>query len=206
MNLMALGILCMHLFGGRPAPKLDPNPANWARSAFIVGDKAVTVAVPKGHRFEVLDPRGRGPIDLAKRSYQLMDAQYDLGCGEDADLPQFTVVVTIVRYPTPLGRAEVDMSEFAGLYGEALRASLPLGAQPHPRPSSPVVLAGRPWLAFSGQSGGVTGYATPLSRTHALAIDGWFLHGSQGDAAWYAQRLDILKRVAENVVITDQSP
>jgi ubiquinone biosynthesis protein COQ9 len=45
-----------------------------------------------------------------------------------------------------------------------------------------------------------------LSRTHALAVDIWFPNGKKHDAAWYTQRLDILKRIAENVVVTDQSP
>jgi hypothetical protein len=100
MNLIALGLLCT-LFGGNPTPKLDPNPANWARNSFIVDDKAVTVAVPKGHRYELQDPRQRGPIDLAKRKYQLMDAQYEFGCAEGTDLSEFTVIFTIVRYSAP---------------------------------------------------------------------------------------------------------
>jgi len=203
MKLMALGLLCT-LLGGGAAPKLDPNPANWARSAFIVGDKAVTVAVPKGHRFELQDPRRRGPIDLAKGRYQLMDAQYEYGCAEAMGLPEFTVVFDIVRYSAPQLQADIGMSEFAPLYIESLRAAL-LPAKLQDMPSSVVVLAGRSWLAFSGQIG-VVDYASPLSRTHALAINIWFPNGKKHDAAWYAQRLDILKRVAENVVVTDQSP
>jgi hypothetical protein len=97
------------------------------------------------------------------------------------------------------------VSEFAPLYIDSLSASLPAGMKLQGRPSSIVVLAGRSWLAFSGHVG-VTGYATPLSRTHALAIDAGFDRGKQHDAAWYEQRLEILKRVAANVVVTDQSP
>jgi len=204
MKLMALGLLCT-LFGGGAAPKLDPNPANWARSAFIVADKAVTIAVPKGHRFELQDPRRRGPIDLAKGRYQLMDAQYEYGCAEAMGLPEFTVVFNIVRYSAPQLQADIGMSEFAPLYMESLRAALFPGVKSQDMPSSIVELAGRSWLAFCGQVGAI-GYASTLSRTHALAVDIWFPNGKKHDAAWYAQRLDILKRVAENVVITDQSP
>jgi hypothetical protein len=204
MNVIALGVLCT-LFGGGPGPKLDPNPANWARSSFVVGDKAVTVAVPKGHRFELQDPRPRGPIDLAKGRYQLMDAQYEYGCAEAMGLSEFTVVISIVRYSVSQLQADIGMSTFAPLYVESLRASLFPGTKLEERSSSVVVLAGRSWLAFSGQVG-VTGYATPLSRTHALAVDIWFPSGKKHDAAWYAQRLELLKRVAENVVITDQAP
>lgn len=203
MNLIALGLLCS-LLGGSSAPKLDPNPAHWARSHFMVDDEEVTVAVPKGHRFELRDPRPRGPIDLAKGRYQLMDAQYEYGCAEAMHLPEFTVVFNIVRYTAPQSQADMGMSEFASLYRESLRAALFPGV-PRDFPSSVVVLAGRSWLAFSGQTG-VVGYATPLSRTHALVVDIWYPSGKKHDAAWYAQRLDLLKRVAENVVITDQAP
>ena len=204
MNLIALGLLCT-LFGVGPTPKLDTNPANWARYSFIVDDKAVTVAVPKGHRYELRDPRHRGPIDLAKPMYQLMDAQYEFGCAEGMDPSEFTVIFTIIRYSAPQLRADIGMGEFGPLYIDSLTAALPAGIKLQDRPSSVVVLAGRSWLAFSGQVG-VTGYATPLSLAHALAIDVRFPNGKQHDAAWYAQRLDIVKRIAENVVITDQSP
>jgi hypothetical protein len=202
MTLMMLSILCMHLFGDSSSPKLDESPAKWARSAFAVGDKSVTISVPRGHRYESQDPRPRGAIDLDRRKWQLMDAQYDFGCGENADLPDFRLILTIIRYPAAQAAADVDISDFAPLYAQAFRTSVIIPREP--RPSSNVVLGGRSWLALKGEVG-VTGYATPLSRTHALTLDAAFPSAAKHDAAWYAQRLDTLKRVAENIVITDQT-
>jgi len=87
----------MHAVWGRGS-HTRPESGELARSSFVVGDQAVTVAVPKGHRFELQDPRPRGPIDLAKGRYQLMDAQYEYGCAEAIGLSEFTVVISIVRY------------------------------------------------------------------------------------------------------------
>ena len=204
MNGAVLAIAMLCFFGCKHEPPLDENPEHWGRISVLAGDEAVTFSVPHGYTFEGGgDPRPPERIDLTAGQTRIFKAEYEIGSGQDSDLPEFQIFVMLSKYVHPREDANFeDLQAFAQAKDEARRADA-RGEPVETLQNTEVTLAGRPWLHLTG-SAGPNSYATPFSRTHLLIVAAGFWGRTQHTPEWFAARRRILESVVKSIVITEQ--
>jgi hypothetical protein len=202
-KLLRIGLIfglssCVFLSKQQP---IDLDVSHWRVFAFSQGSATATLKIPPGFRsFNSKLPEA----SYNSRSQRLLlDAQYDVGRPTSVELSEFEIKANFIKLTRPLD-LKAGMSELDSALSLVL--GRPINADAGPKPTFET-MGKQGWIYYDNSADVTFGmtretYGTLVNETTALLITGWYLQTIRKDPAWYQSRRDLLRRVRDQVVVS----